>query len=121
MFEDNPRVEIIVSPLPYYAYQHGEVMLGFHHGHKKNVKGMPDTFAGQFREMYGKTKQTYLHCGHLHNRHLEEFSSAIVERHSTVSSRDAHASHGGWNSQRSMQAITYHKERLECGRVMEVV
>jgi hypothetical protein len=114
LYENNPRVNVIVSPKPYYALEHGDVMLGFHHGHKTKPAELPEVFLGEFREMYGRTKQTYIHCGHLHSVKVIELNSAIVEQHRTVAARDAYASHGGYRSGRSMNVVTYHKKRLKC-------
>ena len=114
LYENNDRVEIIVSPKPYYAIEHGDVMLGFHHGHKTKPQDLPDVFLGEFREMYGRTKQTYIHCGHLHNLKVIETNSAIIEQHRTIAARDAYASHNGYKSGRSMSVVSYHKTRLKC-------
>jgi len=89
-------------------------MLGFHHGHKTKPAELPEVFLGEFREMYGRTKQTYIHCGHLHSVKVIELNSAIVEQHRTVAARDAYASHNGYKSGRSMNVVTYHKKRLKC-------
>ena len=117
-FEDNDRVEVVVSPKPYYAYKHGGVMLAFHHGHKTKPERMPDVFMGEFREMYGSTKQTYIHSGHMHHAFLKELNAAIVEQHATLAARDAYASHGGYNANSAMNCITYHKDNLEISRVV---
>lgn len=117
-WEDNPQVEVIVSPKPFYAYQHGKAMLGFHHGDKVKVDRLPEVFVGEFRQMYGATDQTFLHCGDKHHKFVKEFNSAIVEQHTTLAARDAYASSHGYKSMRAMQCITYHRERLEIGRVV---
>ena len=114
LYENNKRVKVVVSPKPYYAIEHGDVMLGFHHGHKTKPAELPEVFLGEFREMYGRTKQTYIHCGHLHSVKVLELNSAIVEQHRTVAARDAYASHSGYKSGRSMNVVTYHKKRLKC-------
>jgi len=114
LYADNKRVKIIVSPKPYYAIEHGDVMLGFHHGHKTKPTELPEVFMGEFREMYGRTKQTYIHCGHLHSVKVIETNSAVVEQHRTIAARDAYASHNGYKSGRSMNVVTYHKTRLKC-------
>lgn len=116
LYESDPRVDVIVSPNPYYAYQHGQVLLGFHHGHKKKPDDLAEVFIAKYRELYGKTKKTYIHTGHYHSRYLKEKSSAIVEQHATIAARDAYASHGGWYSDRAMQCIVYHKTRMEYAR-----
>lgn len=118
LYENNPRVEVIRSSKPYYAITHGDVMLGFHHGHKATPERLPDVFMGEFRDMYGRTKQTYIHCGHRHSVKVIECNSAIVEQHRTIAARDAYASHGGYKSGRSMNAVTYHKTRLKQSEVV---
>lgn len=113
LFEKNPRVHVVVSPKPYYAKEWGDVMLGFHHGHKATPERLPDIFMGEFRDLYGRTKQTYIHCGHRHGVKVIETNSAIVEQHRTLAARDAYASHGGYRSGRSMSVVTYHKQLLK--------
>jgi hypothetical protein len=113
LFEKNPRVHVVVSPKPYYAKEWGGVMLGFHHGHKATPERLPDVFMGEFRDLYGRTKQTYIHCGHRHGVRVIETNSAIVEQHRTLAARDAYASHGGYRSGRSMSVVTYHKKLLK--------
>jgi hypothetical protein len=114
LYEANKRVEIIVSPKPYYAIEHGDVMLGFHHGHKCKTTDLPEVFLGEFRAMYGRTKQTYIHCGHLHSIKVIETNSAVIEQHRTVAARDAYSSHNGYKSGRSMNVVSYHKTKLKC-------
>lgn len=117
LYENNPRVQVIASPLPYYAYQHGDVMLGFHHGDKAKIPRLTEVFGGEFREMFGATKQTYIHTGHLHSKVVES-NTAVIEQHGTLAARDAYASHNGYKSMRTMQCITYHSRRLEVGRTV---
>ena len=110
LYADEPRVTIIDTELPYYAYQFGKVMLGWHHGHKKAKEALPMLFAAQFHEIWGKTEIRHIHTGHQHHLHIKEYSGAIVHQHQTLAARDAHASHGGFLSERSADCITYHKE-----------
>lgn len=117
LYENEPRVQVIVSPNPYYAYTHGEILIGAHHGHKRHKPSdLISIFNDQFRELSGKTKRTYIHTGHLHSD-LETGGTVRVERHETLAARDAHAAHGGWLSTRSMKCITYNRQ-AEIGRVM---
>jgi hypothetical protein len=121
VFSKNPRVEIDDTAFPYYAYLHGETMLGFHHGHKKKNKQLPELFASEprYREMWGKATYCYIHTGHLHQaeQDMAEGGGAIVERHPTGAPRDAYAARGGWVSRRGMRAITYDKIKGEVSRV----
>ena len=106
-FENNPRVEVIRSVVPYYAYVHGKTLLGFHHGDKKSVKSLPELMNAEYRHLLSETVQTYLHTGHKHHREVKETALAIVEQHPTLAARDSHAAQGGWHSRRGMSCITY--------------
>lgn len=118
LYENEPRVEVIICPKPYYAYIHGDVLIGAHHGHKKsNLKDLANTFIAEYRHLYGTTKRTYIHTGHLHRDEvLPMIGSTRVERHETLAARDSHATHGGYWSLRSMPCITYghHAEISRC-------
>ena len=117
--DEKVRVEVIDNEFPYYAYLHGEVMLGFHHGHKVRLAQLHKLFASEprFREMWGKAKTTYIHSGHYHSEKVIEDGGAISEQHPTLSSRDSYATRGGWVSQRGAKAITYSKTEGEIHRI----
>lgn len=119
VFKNEPRVNVDDSEFPYYAFLHGEVMLGFHHGHKMKLSQLHKLFASEprFRGMWGQAKQTYIHAGHLHHERVVEDGGAIAEQHPTLAARDAYAARGGWVSMRGAKAITYHKTEGEIHRV----
>jgi hypothetical protein len=119
IFRDEPRVTIDDSPLPFYAYQHGETMLGFHHGHKVQNGQLPALFAGspRFRAMWGAATRTYIHTGHRHHHESKEHSGCIVEQHPTIAAPDAYAARGGYISDRRAFGVTYHRTQGEVARV----
>ena len=119
VFANEPRVEIIDNEFPYYAYLHGQTMLGFHHGHKMKLANLHKLFASEprFREMWGQANTTYIHTGHYHHERVIEDGGAIAEQHPTLAARDAYAARGGWVSQRGAKVITYHKADGEVARV----
>jgi hypothetical protein len=108
-YENEPRVEVIDSELPYYVYQHGEVMLAWHYGHLKKNDQLPLLFASQFPKVWATTKR-FAHTGHRHHFEEKEHSGMSVVQHSTLVSRDAYAARGGWMSERQCTAITYHSQ-----------
>lgn len=118
LYELEPRVTVNDSELPYYVYQHGEIMLAFHHGHKLKPEQLPVLFAAQFSKMWGATTKRYAHCGHRHHTDEKEYSGMTVTQHPTLAARDAHASRGGWISDRAAQVITYHEKYGQYSRVM---
>ena len=117
MYENEPRITVDTSPNPYNAFEFGKVALFFHHGHKRKVENVSEVFAGQFREMFGRTKFAYAHTGHLHSINIKENNLMIVEQHRTLAPPDAYAARGGWLSGRDAKVITYHKEFGEVSRL----
>lgn len=109
LYENEPRVSVIESELPYYAYQHGSTMLAFHHGHMKKNDDLPLLFAAQYPKVWGNTTKRYAHTGHRHHTEEKEHSGMIVIQHPTIAARDAYAARGGWLAERSATAITYHE------------
>lgn len=117
LYENEPRVKVNLAELPFYAYQHGEVMLAFHHGHMKKLAELPLLFATQFSAMWGTTRKRYGHAGHMHHEDTKEHSGMLITQHPTLAARDAYASRHGWHAERRASCITYH-DRF--GRVGEV-
>lgn len=119
VFADEPRLEVIDNDYPFYAYLHGETMLGFHHGHKVKLAQLHKLFASEprFRSMWGQSTTSYLHCGHYHHERVIEDGGAIAEMHPTLSGRDAYAARGGWVSKRGAKVITYDKMLGEVSRI----
>jgi hypothetical protein len=107
LYENEPRIKVIDSELPYYVYQHGETMLAWHHGHLSKNNTLPILFASQFPKMWGNTTKRYAHCGHRHHVEEKEHSGMTVIQHSTLAARDAYAARGGWMSERHVTSITY--------------
>jgi hypothetical protein len=116
-FEDEPRVTVDTSASTYYVYEFGETSLFYHHGHKRKIGNVDSVFAGKFRDVFGRTKHSYAHTGHLHSDELKSTNLMKVERHETLAAPDAYASNGGWLSGRSAKVITYHRKFGEVSRI----
>lgn len=115
-YADEPRVNVELSPDPYYCVEHGKVSLFFHHGHKKALHSIHQVFAAKFREVFGRTEYSYGHMGHLHHVDVKETPLMIMEQHPTLAGKDSHASRGGYLSQRAAAVITYDSRHGEVGR-----
>lgn len=120
LYENEPRVTVIDSPLPYYAVQHGDTMLAFHHGHLKKNDQLPLLFAAQFSKMWGLTTKRYCHTGHRHHVEEKEHSGMTVVQHPTLAARDAYAARGGWISERQVSSLTYHKQWGQVSKITVV-
>ncbi len=117
-YEHEPRVTVDLGADGYYCYEHGRTSLFFHHGHKRKPEAVDDVFVAKFREVFGRTKHSYAHMGHMHHAKTLESPLMIVEQHRTLAAPDAYASRGGHVSGRSAQAITYSRDYGEVGRVV---
>jgi len=53
LYENEPRVQFLDDELPYHSFQHGEVMLSWHHGHMNKKESLPLLFAAQFPSVWG--------------------------------------------------------------------
>ncbi len=107
LYENEPRIEVIDSPLPYYCWQHGKTMLAWHHGHLSKNDQLPILFASQFPAIWGATSKRYAHTGHRHHVEEKEHSGITVMQHTTLTARDAYAARGGWIADRAVTAVTY--------------
>ncbi len=117
-YDQEPRLTVDSSASTYYVLEHGETSLFYHHGHKRKINSVDSVFAGQFRSVYGRTRYSYAHIGHLHTDELKSTNLMKIERHETLAARDAYAANGGWLAGRSAKVITYSKRFGEVGRIV---
>lgn len=117
LYENEPRVTVNASELPFYVFEWGRTMLGFHHGHKVKNEQLPLLFAAQFPDVWGRTLRRAVHCGHRHHCDEKEYNGVTVVQHPTIAARDAYAARGGWIADRAVQSITYSKRFGQVGRV----
>lgn len=116
-YSEEPRVSVDNSADTYYCYEWGQTSLFWHHGHKRKPENVDDVFVAKFREVFGRTKYSYAHMGHMHHNKLLETNLMTVEQHRTLAANDAYASKGGWMSGRDAKCITYSKLFGEVSRV----
>jgi hypothetical protein len=116
LYENEPRLTVNDSELPFYVHQHGDVMLAFHHGHKVKNEQLPMLFAAQFPKVWGATTRRYAHCGHRHHVDEKEYAGMTVTQHATLTARDAYSARGGWISERAASIITYHEKYGQVAR-----
>ena len=115
-YSEEPRITVDNSADSYYCLEHGLTSLFFHHGHKRKPDKIDDVMVSKFREVFGRTKFSYCHMGHLHHEHKIETNLMTMEQHRTMAAKDAYASRNGWMSGRGAPVITYHAKFGEVGR-----
>ena len=118
IYINEPRVTFDSSPGLYYAFEHGLTSIFIHHGHKRPASNIDHVFAAQFRALYGRTRYSYGHVGHLHSKLKHPGTLFEIERHRTLAPLDAYSAGGGFTSIREAAVITYSKRFGETGRVI---
>ncbi|HMA78861.1 MAG TPA: winged helix-turn-helix domain-containing protein, partial [Candidatus Paceibacterota bacterium] len=115
LYKNDKRVEVIDNEYPYYAYLHGDVLIGFHHGHKAKKVNLQKIFSSEprIRPLWGASTYCYIHTGHQHHEHKLEDAGAIVEQHPTLAARDSYATRLGLVSNRGAKLHVYHKQKGE--------
>ncbi len=116
-YDDEPRITVDQNADPYYCYEFGKTSLFFHHGHKRKPSTVDDVFVSRFREVFGRTEFSYGHMGHMHHEKGLETNLMIVEQHRTLAAPSTYDRRGGWDSGRSAEVITYHKDFGFVGRI----
>lgn len=117
IYENEPRVTVDDSQTPFYAFEWGQTMLAFHHGHKVKPDQMPLLSAARFPEMWGRTKKRYAHLGHHHHLFEKEHSGMKVKQHPTLSAPSSYDARQGYDSEREVTCDTYHNRFGRIGGV----
>ena len=115
-FRNEPRVIIDLSPVEYWYYRHGKVLIGATHSAKCKIEKLPLIMAHDRPQDWGETTHRYFHGGHVHHDNLDEFPGCVVEQHRTLAAPDSFSHGAGYRSGRSMKHVVYHREHGEVER-----
>jgi transposase-like protein len=118
-YRNEPRVTVDTDASLFFWHRHGSVLLGATHGHTVKIADMPQIMAHRRAEDWGVTRFRYVHGFHLHHsaKFATEGGGVISEIHQAPIPQDAWHFGAGFLSGRSLQAVTYHREHGEVGRV----
>jgi hypothetical protein len=116
IYENEPRVTVDDSALPFYAFEWGQTMQVFHHSHLVKFEQIGRKVPAMFPEMWGRCKHRYVHTGNYHHKREKDEDGIETIQHPTLAARDAYAARGAWFAKRSFIPITYHKEHGEVMR-----
>lgn len=124
-YRNEPRITVDVDPSDYFWFRFGQVMLGATHGHQtsNHIAKMPGIMAHRRATDWGASKFRYVHGFHLHHsaKIATEGNGVVCEVHQAPIPQDAWHFGSGFLSGRSLQAITYHKDFGEVGRVRTAI
>jgi hypothetical protein len=122
-YRNEPRIAVDVDPSLFWWHRFGSVLLGATHGHTVKIAQMPSIMAHRRAPDWGETKFRYVHGFHLHHsaKIATEGDGVICEVHQAPIPQDAWHFGSGFLSGRSLQAITYHRDYGEIGRVRTAI
>lgn len=110
LYENEPRITVDDSALPFYAFEWGKTMQVFHHSHLVKFDEIGRKVPAMFDEMWGRCPHRYVHTGNYHHRREKDENGIETIQHPTLAARDAYAARGAWFAKRGIIPITYHKE-----------
>jgi hypothetical protein len=115
-FENNPRVDIDLSPSKFWFYKFGKVLVASTHGDTIKHQGLLGVMAASRPEDWGATKYRYWYTGHVHNQGVTELPGVVCESFRTLAAKDAFAAGHGYLAGRDMRLIVHHKDFGEIER-----
>jgi len=116
-FREEPRVKVQKVPGEFFAHQFGKVMICAHHGDKAKADRLVHAMADEFAEIWGATRHRFLWTGHLHHHKSQDIGGVQWEQLRALTARDAYAVSHAYTARAQLQAVTYHREKGEVGRV----
>lgn len=109
LYENEPRVEVVTSPNPYWYYLFGKNLIGTCHGDGARGANLPSIMANDARQWWGEAEHCLWLVGHVHHKDIKDYVGCTVEYLRTLAAPDAYSHGAGYRSKRDMQAITLHR------------
>lgn len=122
-FHSNPRVEVDMCPAHFFHYIFGKVFICATHGDKARPDDIAGIMATRWPVDWGHTLYRYAYFGHIHHKSKGggEKHGVEWETFQTLAAKDEYHASKGYSSNRSMTAVTHHRERGEASRTKENV
>ena len=115
-YENDDRVIIESSPMPFWAYRFHNNLVIVAHGDDPKPPELPGLMAQHYAEWWAQCEFKYGRHGHFHKRDSFESMGVSVEGVRTLAAKDYWHFKKGYRSGREMQAIVLHKEFGEQAR-----
>lgn len=116
LYENEPRVEIVVNPSVFSYHKFGKNLIGVTHTHTVKGTELESIMAHDCNKEWGETEHRSWYVGHLHHKQIQEYRGCTVEVFNTLAGRDAWHNNAGYRSKRTLTAVIVHKEHGEVGR-----
>ena len=115
-FDNEPRVEVDLSPSPFWYYRFGKVLIGATHGDTIKQEQLLGVMAADKSKDWGETEYRYWYTGHIHHQTVKELPGVTCESFRTLAPKDAWAASRGYRAGRDMRLIVHHREFGEIER-----
>jgi hypothetical protein len=115
-FENEPRVEVDLTPGKFWYYRFGKVLIASTHGDTAKHQLLGGIMAADRPEDWGATRHRYWYTGHVHSSNVTELPGVLCESFRTLAAKDAYAAGHGYRAGRDMRAIVHHREHGEVER-----
>lgn len=115
-FNNEPRVEVDLSPATTWYYQFGKNLIGSTHGDTIKGPNMVALMAADKPKEWGDTVYRAWYVGHVHHQDVKEYPGGTVEYFRTLAARDAWHAGQGYRAGRDMRCIVLHREFGEIER-----
>ena len=115
-FDNEPRVEIDLSPAVFRYLRFGQCLLGAHHGDKVKMAELPLLMAVDRPADWGATSFRYITTGHIHHDVVKEIQTVRIESLRTLSPKDPYHTSKGYRSLRDTRSVVYHEDHGEIER-----
>jgi hypothetical protein len=115
-FDNEPRVQVDLSPAVAWYYQFGQVLIGSTHGDTIKGADMLGVMAADEPKKWGETNHRYWYVGHVHHQDTKEYRGGVVEYFRTLAARDAWHQGQGYRAGRDMCLIVHHSKHGEIER-----
>ena len=121
IFEDNPRVNVELSPNVFQYFSWGKNLLGMHHGDKCKLDALPMVMAADQKEAWGQSSFRHWLIGHFHHDSASRFDGkeqkgVKVETFRTIVANEGYAHEAGYRTDQDGKALVYHKDYGEIER-----
>jgi hypothetical protein len=116
LYENEPRVQVVTSPNPYWYHLFGKNLIGTCHGDGAKGPDLPLLMATDVPELWGQADYRVWLVGHVHHKWVKDYNGCTVEYLRTLAPSDAHHHGAGYRSKRTLEAITLHRTDHEVER-----
>jgi hypothetical protein len=117
LYEREPRVVVADAHDPFIYRRFGRNLIGVYHGDGAKREDLGQIMATDRPQDWGDTDYRLWLTGHIHHDTRKELRGCVVESFRTMAPRDMWHHWKGYRSERSLSAITLHREWGECSRV----